>query len=227
MSFCQIQLSLVSIKIIFRMAKVITTKDDIIQQEIVQGALQLFQKYGLNKVTMEDVAKAIGKGRSSLYYYYKNREEIFAAVLDTFIQEIIQEITASVQKAATLELKIQAFCWSKLKTSEQRRVFYRAIESGMGAEEISKHTIAMTTFHLQLMDLEAEILRQVLLEAVTKKEIKAITKKETDLHIFILLSSIRGIKRELLFNQDKMKEIKFIILTLGQMMIKSLQWYFF
>jgi len=52
-----------------------TIKEDIIQEQILQAAKQLFSVHGLHKVTMDDVAKAIGKGRSSLYYYYKSKDE--------------------------------------------------------------------------------------------------------------------------------------------------------
>jgi len=204
------------------MTKAGTAKDEIIQKDILQAALQLFQKYGLNKVTMDDVAKAVGKGRSSLYYYYKSREEIFEAVMEATIGEIIREISEAVQQGSSVEQKIHAFCWMKLKTSEERQAFYRALENGMGAEEMSKHRAAMTTFHLHLMERESAILRQVLEEAAESKAIKPITKKEMDLHIFVLLSSIRGIKREVLLKGENYKDIKSVVFTLGHMLIKSL-----
>ena len=53
-------------------------KEDDIQKQILQAALQLFQAHGFRRVTMDDVAKAIGKGRSSLYYYYKSKVFVLA-----------------------------------------------------------------------------------------------------------------------------------------------------
>lgn len=207
----------------FRISMTISLpKDEIIQQDILQAASQLFQKYGLNKVTMDDIARAVGKGRSSLYYYYKNREEIFDAVMIAFIQEISREISEAVRLASTLEEKLEGFCWVKLKTSKQRHSFFRALESGMGAEEISKHTTAMTAFHFQLMQQESVILKRAIEDAVKSGEITQKSKKEIDIHIFILLSSIRGIKREALLN-DKFTEMKKTVATLCKMMVQNLK----
>ena len=48
-------------------------KDDLFQEQVIRAAQKLFQQHGMYKVTMDDVAKAVGKGRSSLYYYYKSK----------------------------------------------------------------------------------------------------------------------------------------------------------
>ena len=53
------------------------TKEEIIVQEVLNGAKQLMQQYGLKKTTMEDIAKSVGKSKSTLYYYFKDKEEIF------------------------------------------------------------------------------------------------------------------------------------------------------
>jgi len=76
-----------------------TEKEEMIQGQVIRAARQLYQQHGLFKVTMEDVAKAVGKGKSSLYYYYKSKEEIFDAVIDAEIKEIFTEIVQAVSKA--------------------------------------------------------------------------------------------------------------------------------
>ena len=40
-------------------------KEEIIRGEIVEVASKLFQQYGLFKTTMEDIAKAAGKGTAA------------------------------------------------------------------------------------------------------------------------------------------------------------------
>lgn len=44
---------------------------------IGDAAMQCFARYGLEKTTLDDIAKMIGLNKSSLYYYYKNKEDIF------------------------------------------------------------------------------------------------------------------------------------------------------
>ena len=56
-------------------------KDDLVKAEILKAAERVFQKWGSNKTTMEDIAREAGKGKSTLYYYYQSKEEIFDAVV--------------------------------------------------------------------------------------------------------------------------------------------------
>jgi AcrR family transcriptional regulator len=50
-------------------------KEEIFKEDIIREAQKLFQTYGLKKTTMEDIAKALGKGKSTLYYYYQSKEQ--------------------------------------------------------------------------------------------------------------------------------------------------------
>ncbi len=173
-------------------------QEDILRDQILQAALQLYQKLGLRKVTMDDVAKAIGKSRSTLYYSYKNRDDIFEAVMDALIREVTGEIGAAMHKAVTLRGQLRAFCLTKVKTSEDRRPFFTAIEAGMSADEMSHHTRTISNIHKRLMRAEGGLLKAALAKGISAGEIRPLKPKEQELLIFILLSGIRGIRRELL-----------------------------
>jgi len=56
-----------------------------IKQTIIIAAKGLFSRFGLGKTTMEDIARASNKGKSTLYYYFKSKEEVFVSVI---MQEI-------------------------------------------------------------------------------------------------------------------------------------------
>ena len=51
------------------------------RQKLVDVARQLFAKNGLEATTMNDIATASGKGRRTLYTYFKSKEEIYYAVI--------------------------------------------------------------------------------------------------------------------------------------------------
>ena len=40
----------------------------------------VFLKYGLEKTTLEDIARSAGMTKSSLFYYYRNKEALFLEV---------------------------------------------------------------------------------------------------------------------------------------------------
>lgn len=184
------------------MAGATPTVDDILPEQILQAALQLYLKHGLRKVTMDDVAKVIGKSRSVLYYYYKNRDEIFDAVMEMLIGNVADEIIEAVDKAGTTQDKIRAFGLVKIKVSEEKREVFAAMESGMNADEISRYTKTINGIHIKLMKAESDLLKSVFSEGVKKGEIRQLKPKEQDTLIFILLSGIRGIRREMRNHED-------------------------
>src|SRR6187402_2620714 len=112
------------------MSAIISIKEDLVQQQILEAAKRLFQVHGLAKVTMDDVAKAIGKGRSSLYYYYKSKDEIFDAVVNIEIREMITAMTRAVKQAPDIEQKLRAFCIAKLETLKEKQPFFRTLDIG-------------------------------------------------------------------------------------------------
>lgn len=48
---------------------------------ILEGALKVFKDLGLERATMDEIARVAGFGKATLYYYYKSKEEIFNTIL--------------------------------------------------------------------------------------------------------------------------------------------------
>jgi len=184
------------------MAATNAIKEDQIQQQILQAAQQLFQKHGYQKVTMDDVARAIGKGRSSLYYYYKNKDEVFDAVMDAEISDIMTEITRAVGQATTVEQKLRALGITKTKISRKRKSFFDALEAGMNADEISQYAQKKQGVQKRIRKEEASLLNHILTQGVKEGEIPALDAKEQETIIFIFMSSLRGLKREMTLDNN-------------------------
>src|ERR1700722_3181255 len=133
------------------------SQDDIIQQEILKAAIRLYQKFGPNGFTMDDLAAAAGRSRTSLYYYYKNRDEIYQAVMDKIARDMAADIRQAVAAVETLRDKIYAFCHTKLKASEAWKKVFSAMMSSMDAEEQTKHAGVMYSWHKKLIHHESVI----------------------------------------------------------------------
>ena len=187
-------------------------KEDIIQLQILQAAHQLFQKHGFQKVSMDDVAKAIGKGRSSLYYYYKSKDEIFGAVIDAEVKDILNEIAKAMEKADTVEEKIRAVCTARIRIARKRRSFFVALEAGMNADEMSRYAQKKQDINKRFIDEETALLR---------RELGGDSQK-LDMVIFVLLSSLRGLKQQLFATND-FSRIDAAIDTLTRMTVQELK----
>ena len=90
------------------------SKDEKARAEIIKAAEDLFQKWGLNKTTMGDIAKRAGKGKSTLYYYYKSKEEIFDTVVLTELDYVFSKAKEATLEANTAKEKMRRFLLSSL-----------------------------------------------------------------------------------------------------------------
>lgn len=165
------------------------------EDQILKAALELFQQHGISKVTMDDVAKAIGMGRSSLYYYYKSKEEIFDAVMDMEIAEILADTGRAVNEVSSVEEKIRVFCITKINTHLRKKVVYNALEAGMDAEALHAHAKIKQGVHQRYMKQEGALLRQILTEGIARGELR--DSPDLDTLIFVLLTALRGLKKEM------------------------------
>lgn len=172
------------------------SQEEILKSQILQTAQELYQRHGIKKVTMDDVAKAVGKTRSALYYYYKNRDELFEAVMISLVDEVKDELEKIIYKEKTLESRVQVFCFAKVKGFKKTRNFITAIEARMDNEERSKYSDIIWEIHQRMMRSETTLLKKVIREAVAAEEINEQDPKTVDTLLFVLLSSIRGIRRE-------------------------------
>ena len=59
---------------------------------LIEVARVLFAKNGKKDVTMNDIAEASKKGRRTLYTYFKNKEEIYKAVIDKELERVLERL---------------------------------------------------------------------------------------------------------------------------------------
>ena len=64
-------------------------KDDLVRADIIRAAETVFRRWGLTKTTMEDIARQAGKAKSTLYYYYKSKNEVLEAMAQAQLDRII------------------------------------------------------------------------------------------------------------------------------------------
>ena len=52
------------------------------QKAIIAGALKVFNRVGIDKTTMDVIAKESGFGKATLYYYFSSKEEVFIEIMN-------------------------------------------------------------------------------------------------------------------------------------------------
>jgi AcrR family transcriptional regulator len=78
---------------------------------------------------MDDIAKAMGKGKSSIYYYFRNKEEIFQAVLEQEVILLKSKMEKAVNGKKQNREKLKAYIITRMKGFESMLNFYSAVKN--------------------------------------------------------------------------------------------------
>lgn len=76
---------------------------------IVEAAREVFGKFGYKKTTMEDIAASLYRAKSSIYYYFKSKEDVFRAVIELETKRARKILKEAIDKEKTPENKLRAY----------------------------------------------------------------------------------------------------------------------
>lgn len=91
--------------------------------KLVDVARQLFAKMGVENTTMNDIALASKKGRRTLYTYFKSKDEIFMAVVESELDILSDMMQKVAEKEISPDEKILELIYTRLDAVKQ--VVYR------------------------------------------------------------------------------------------------------
>ena len=74
--------------------------------KLVDVARQLFAKNGVDNTTMNDIAVASTKGRRTLYTYFKSKEDIYVAVVESELDRLSEALDRVASENIAPDLKI-------------------------------------------------------------------------------------------------------------------------
>ena len=74
--------------------------------KLVDVARQLFAKKGVEDTTMNDIAQASKKGRRTLYTYFKSKEQIYMAVVESELEMLSTQMEKAASKRVSPDKKI-------------------------------------------------------------------------------------------------------------------------
>lgn len=98
-----------------------------VRAQIVGVARKIFTRYGFRKTTMEEIAAATRKGKSSIYYYFKSKEEIFRAVVEREAEELKIQLDSTIKRDDDPIDKLKTYILFRLHHVRTVENFYAAL----------------------------------------------------------------------------------------------------
>ncbi|MBU1370459.1 MAG: TetR/AcrR family transcriptional regulator [Bacteroidetes bacterium] len=96
---------------------------------IIQVSAQLFGRFGYKKTTMDDIAQALRMGKSSLYYYFKSKEEVFQAVVEMEASQLKAAVLVAINKESDPQEKLRQYVMVRMQKFKETVNLYEAVRS--------------------------------------------------------------------------------------------------
>jgi len=139
-------------------------KKDLNRENILKIARDIFSKYGFKKTTLDDIANAVRKGKSSLYYYFESKEDLFQAVILKEVDILAHELEIVINRNTDPIDKLRDYILTKLTTFRGLANFYHAIENDITAVGF------INEIKRKYEQDEIRMIKRILIEGVRKNE---------------------------------------------------------
>lgn len=165
------------------------TKDELMVREILSTAKQLFAKNGLKKTTMEDIANAMGKGKSTLYYYFPGKTELFEAVVDEELKNLLRITRRAINMATTAKDKLKAYCRIRISAMEKFQNL-----SCVVYEDIFNHIEVILKLKQKHDEIQIDLIKDIIKGGVQTGEFKELEEQDMTLFSSTIVAAFRGVE---------------------------------
>lgn len=154
--------------------------------EIVKAAQDIFARFGFKKTTVNDIARAAHKAKSSIYRYFKSKEEIFQTIVEKESQILKEKIERSIDAQSNPGEKIRAYVITRMTVLEKLANFYSALK-----DEYLEHYGFIETIRKKYLKDEIRMIEKILRTGV---EQDAFVIKDLELTAFTIVVALKGLE---------------------------------
>jgi len=166
-----------------------TQKDEATRTAILHAARRVFQKWGLNKTTMEDIAREAGKGKSTLYYYYVSKDEIFDTLLEIEVGALLMRAKATVAAVNSAKEKLRSYMVAQLAEIKNTAALYDIVR-----EEMRGNPYFLEKLTEKFAAVELKYMKEILTLGVKQRVFKFADEKELDLAAKVIMELVRSME---------------------------------
>ena len=135
------------------------------RQKLVDVARQLFAKKGIENTTMNDIAVASGKGRRTLYTYFKSKEDVYYAVIASELERLSDKLDEVAAKKIQPQDKIIELIYTHLSMIKET-----VVRNGNVRAEFFRNIWMVEKMRKNFDEDEIELFRKVYSEGKAEGE---------------------------------------------------------
>ncbi len=141
-----------------------------IAEGILQAAVRLFARKGYEATSTREIVEAAGVTKPMIYYYFKNKEGLYEAVLTRFLSQFALRLRAVVDEPREPRDHLVEVVWAHLEYCREHRdfaKFFYAVFFGPEESAVADSLVSMTR---QVQDLLIEACQRAVANGLVKPE---------------------------------------------------------
>ena len=195
------------------------SKKELTKEKIQQAAYKCVARFGFEKTTLEDIAKEVNLNKASLYYYYKNKEEIFLDVTTAETAKFVENLKTSTLAQVGIEKQVFHYLY-------ERSVYYLHLIQGI---HISEETLRQVEplFYDLMKDVDAQeiaFLKELIDKSIKEKSLQKVDSQRFAQNILTLSDGIKDDARAAFQDLTEVSsEIKTNLIFMLNMLFKAIK----
>ena len=179
------------------------------RKQLIEVARELFAKNGKKNVTMNDISEASKKGRRTLYTYFKSKEEVYKAVIDSELSLVLEKLQLVSAEKLEPDAKLTKHIITHLSAIKEA-----VNRNGSLKSDFFRDIYEVERTRRKIDVQEIELIRKILEDGVRKRLFKPLNNEMTAIIIFYAIKGLevpyirQGISAQ--FENNKNTIVEFI-----------------
>ncbi len=123
------------------------------KEKILAVASRMFARYGFQKTTVDEIARAAHKAKGSVYYYYASKEDLFRAVVGQEISILKKGLTKVIIDSTDATGMIRSYLMSRMVLMKDSVNYHESLKAEFVEEYefLAEDREDFTRFEIDLM----------------------------------------------------------------------------
>lgn len=142
------------------------------RENIVSAASTLFMERGIAATSMDDIAKAAGYSKATLYVYFENKEEIVGILVLNSMKKLYDYISSALIQHETTKARYDFICRGLVQYQEEFPFYFKMVLDKINIDFESKEYLSEERETYQIGEEINEKIKNFLLSGMEKGDLR-------------------------------------------------------
>ena len=143
------------------------------RENIVSAASTLFMERGIAATSMDDIAKAAGYSKATLYVYFENKEEIVGILVLNSMKKLYDYISSALIQHETTKARYDFICRGLVQYQEEFPFYFKMVLDKINIEFENNNYLPEEKETYQIGEEINEKIKQFLLSGMAKGDLRS------------------------------------------------------